>query len=281
VEILKRIWAVTWRILVFLIVWAGASSAFILPVVTKYGPPPGGGALPLPVRLYIESISAATILLTAWAMLRFVDRRPFVSLGFGRRHAAKDLGLGLLIGLAMMASCIGLFWLFGWAEWHTAGSFGTEAVALATLAMFINTITQEVLVRGYVQQTLQERFGRLGGVLASALFFLALHVGVIKNQPLPAISLFAAGVLLGTAYAVSGNLWLPIGLHFGWNLLQGPVLGQAVSGQALDAGGQLLHVAGPAIMTGGKFGVEGGLIGIAVTMLATPLLLLMYRRARS
>jgi membrane protease YdiL (CAAX protease family) len=180
----------------------------------------------------------------------------------------------------MMASCIALFCLFGWAHWEVSGTFAMTAIALATVAMLLNTVTQEVLVRGYMQQTVQSRFGRWAGVLASALFFLGLHAGVIKDQPLPAISLFAAGILLGTAYAVTGNLWLPIGLHFGWNLLQGPVFGQPVSGQALDAGGQLLEVAGPALMTGGKFGVEGGLIGIAITMLATPLVLWMYSKKK-
>jgi uncharacterized protein len=276
-EMLKRIWSVSWRIVVFLVLWAGATSLFILPVIKKYGPPEGG-ALSLPLRLYIEVVCAATILLVAWVMVRFIDRRPFVSLGFGRRHAVRDLVLGLVVGVGMMASCIGLFCLFGWAAWQMAGTFGASAVALATVAMFFNTITQEVLVRGYFQQTVQARFGQVAGVVVSALFFLGLHLGVIRDQPLPAISLFAAGILLGTAYAVSGNLWLPIGLHFGWNILQGPVLGQAVSGQALDAGGQLLHVTGPAVMTGGEFGVEGGLIGIAVTALATPLILLIYRR---
>jgi hypothetical protein len=75
-------------------------------------------------------------------------------------------------------------------------------------------------------------------------------------------------------------LWLPIALHFGWNVLQGPVLGQAVSGQVIAAGSQLFQIAGPPLMTGGKFGIEGGLIAIAITILGTPLLLLIYR-ARS
>lgn len=276
-ELLKRIWSVIWRILVFLVLWASASSVLVLPVIKKYAPTQGG-ALSLVLRLYIETVSAVAILLVAWGMVHFVDRRSFVSLGFGRKDALRDLGLGVTIGLAMMASCIALFFLCGWGHWQISGNFAASAMTLATIAMIFNTVTQEVLVRGYVQQTVQARFGRITAVIVSAFFFLSLHLGVIKDQPLPALSLLAAGILLGTAYAMSGNLWLPIGLHFGWNVLQGPVLGQAVSGQAVDAGGQCLQIAGPAFMTGGKFGVEGGLIGIAVTMLATPLVLLLYRR---
>ena len=59
-------------------------------------------------------------------------------------------------------------------------------------------------------------------------------------------------------------------------VVQGPVLGQAVSGQLIAAGSQLFHIAGPPLMTGGKFDIEGGFIAIAITILGTPILLI-YR----
>jgi membrane protease YdiL (CAAX protease family) len=275
-QTLKKVWAVIWRILLFLVGWGALTAAVVVPVLKKYAQ--DGMPLPLWVRLYVETFSALTILIAAWLMVRFADRRSFVSLGFGRENAVRDSVIGLLVGLGMMAGCAAILYLAGWASWSTTGSFAASALAVATLAMLLNTVTQEVLVRGYVQQTIQSRFGALAGVIVSSLFFLALHLGVIRGQLLPAASLFAAGLLLATCYAVTGKLWLPIALHFGWNVLQGPVLGQAVSGQALDAGNQLLKIAGPELMTGGKFGIEGGLIAVVITILGTPLILLVYRR---
>ena len=63
-----------------------------------------------------------------------------------------------------------------------------------------------------------------------------------------------AGVLLGAAYAVTGRLWLPIGLHIGWNFTEGSLFGMSVSGNAIDTG--LLHgtLTGPPLLTGGAFG---------------------------
>jgi hypothetical protein len=127
---------------------------------------------------------------------------------------------------------------------------------------------------------IQGQFGVLSGVIGSAVFFLALHLGAIQSAILPAVSLFAAGILLGTCYAVSGNLWLPLALLFGWNYLQGPVLGLTVSGQTLDAGWRLFKLVGPAFVTGGKFGVEGGVIAIFITILGTPIVLLAFRSRR-
>ena len=278
-QLLKRIWSVTWRILVFLAGWALLFAPLIIPVVKKYAP--HGGATPLGLRLYIEIASVVSILIVAWVMLHFVDRRHFVSLGFARRHAFRDSLVGLIIGLGMMTACIAVLYFCGWAKPDANAAFSGSALALAALAMIANTVTQEVMVRGYVQQTIQRQFGVLSGVIISALFFLVLHLGAIQGAILPAISLFAAGILLGACYAVSGNLWLPIALHFGWNFLQGPVLGETVSGQSLDAGWRLFHLAGPPLMTGGKFGVEGGLIAIMITILGTPIVLLASRGRRS
>ena len=262
----------------FIVLWAGLSAPLLIPVIKKYVPQ--GGAAPLPIRLYIEIVCTVTIFIAAWVVLRFIDRRSFVSLGFARRNLVRDTLIGLVTGLGMMAVCVALLYAFGWLRWDATVAFSGSALILATLAMVANTLTQEVLVRGYVQQTIQSQFGTGAGIILSAMFFFALHLGAIQNRFLPAISLFAAGILLATAYAVSGNLWFPIALHFGWNFLQGPVLGQAVSGQAVGAGWRLFQVDGPALMTGGNFGIEGGLIAITITILATPFVLMTYPRRR-
>jgi len=96
---------------------------------------------------------------------------------------------------------------------------------------------------------------------------------------LPAVNVFAAGVLFAVAYHVTGNLWLPTAIHFMWNYLLGPVLGLVVSGQThLRAGWQLFTVQGPSLFTGGAFGLEGGIVTTLTTVCGTLVLLLIFRR---
>ena len=230
------------------------------------------------VRLYIELIGAVTILLAAWLMTRFVDKRPFLSLGFTPTHIAPDVLLGLSIGLGMMAVSVAVLWSAGWAIPQTDVLFSLSVLAVVGVAMLVNTVTQEVLVRGYIQQTIQSQYGAVRAVFISAFIFMLLHLGAIKGAPLPAINLFAAGLLLGVAYAITTNLWLPIALHFGWNFLEGPVLGLTVSGQAVDSGWRVFHLVGPDLFTGGAFGMEGGLIATATTVLGIAALLLLRSR---
>jgi uncharacterized protein len=150
-----------------------------------------------------------------------------------------------------------------------------SALFLTGVAMLANTLTQEVLVRGYIQQAIQSESGSILAIILSAVVFTLLHFGAIKGVVVPAVNLFAAGILLGIAYAVTKNLWLPITLHFGWNFLQGPVLGLTVSGQSLDSGWRVFRLEGPPMFTGGAFGLEGGLVATATTVFGITALLLL------
>jgi len=74
-----------------------------------------------------------------------------------------------------------------------------------------------------------------------------------------AAGIFFAGIYLAYGYIRTRQLWLPIGLHIGWNFFEGVVFGFPVSG--LDIYALLrIKVSGPELWTGGAFGPEAGLI---------------------
>lgn len=274
---LRKVWTSAWKILLFLVLWglllAPAPFAFGLSTRVESGP------LRPETRLYLELYGVLAILLAAWAVVRFIDRRSFVSLGFTPRRAIRDLVIGLLLGAGLIGLAVVILWLAGWARAVPADTFALSTLALTGTAMLLNSVTQEVMVRGYTLQTLQSQFDTSAAVVLSSLFFALLHAGAIaEGGVFPAINLFAAGVLLALAYTTSGNLWLPIALHFAWNYVQGPVLGISVSGQALDSGWEMVALHGPVIFTGGAFGLEGGLVATLVTTLGVVILVAAGRR---
>jgi hypothetical protein len=242
---MRKVWTATWKIALLLIAWGVLVAPLFLPVSDSLEAPV--------VRLYVEVTGAATLLAAVWILQYFVEHRRLVSLGFAREHTARS---------------IAIFTLAGWTRWLPTPPVPFAALSLSALAMMANTITQEVLVRGYVRQTFEREFGPLSAVVLSAAFFTLLHAGAIRDV-LPALNIFAAGLLLGVAYVATGNLWLPIGIHFGWNFLQGPLLGLAVSGQSVSSGWRMVEVTGPPLLTGGAFGIEGGIVALVVTIIAT------------
>jgi uncharacterized protein len=79
--------------------------------------------------------------------------------------------------------------------------------------------------------------------------------------------------VLGYAYVRSGDLWLPIGLHFGWNMAL-PLLGAPLSGFDMPLTGFDLKWAVPDVISGGQYGLEGGAL---TTVMAVALLLWLWK----
>jgi len=136
---------------------------------------------------------------------------------------------------------------------------------------FLVACGEEVLFRGILFRVIDEKWGTAAALGFSALLFGMFHIfnpgATLWSSVAIAIE---AGLLLGAAYKFSGTIWLPIGIHWGWNFMEGPVLGFAVSGNGSLPGGTVCEavVSGPDIISGGAFGLEASIfaavIGLAI-----------------
>jgi hypothetical protein len=76
------------------------------------------------------------------------------------------------------------------------------------------------------------------------------------------------GYLRIYGYLSTGQLWLSIGMHTGWNFFQATVFGFAASGHA-EARTWLTHDAlSPDWLSGGDFGPEASVLTIPVVLIA-------------
>jgi hypothetical protein len=87
-------------------------------------------------------------------------------------------------------------------------------------------------------------------------------IGHLWNPNVAPVITFAntavAGVWLALTYLRTRSLWFPLGVHWSWNWALGSLFGLPVSG--LRIGSPLLQATdlGPAWLTGGQYGIEGG-----------------------
>jgi membrane protease YdiL (CAAX protease family) len=227
----------------------------------------------------IEGIAyLAGVVALTWAFCRFVDRTSLRSLGLRRQgwlaKVAAGWGLGTFLQLVAFAA-------LGIAGWLTVERSGSTALGLgaSVLSWLIISFNEELAFRGYILQRLTQAWGLPAAVVVSSLIFTMVHVLNPNVQPLAMVSLFVAGLLLACAYLVSRSLWLPIGLHIGWNLAEVNLLGFPGSGVPESALVRSV-VHGPELMTGGAFGPEGGLVGLAATALGILILLVGYQIAK-
>lgn len=204
-------------------------------------------------------VLAAAMLAIYTALVHALEQRPASE---ASPRAAQAL-MGAVLGLVLFASVIGLLHLAGSA--HLVGiSAGFDPIPALAISI-IAAVGEELALRGAAFRILEETCGTSLALMLSAAIFGLLHV---LNPGATAVSTAAiaieAGVLLGVAYVLTRNLWLPIGIHFGWNFTEGGVFGTAVSGGAAGKGMLAMTLSGPKFLTGGSFGPEASVIAVAV-----------------
>lgn len=218
-------------------------------------------------------VTTLAITFSVYLARRFLDQRSFTSLGLQvNSQAVIDILYGVgLTGLMIGIIFLGL-WALGWLQiesfaWQVENWGSVTASILVMVALFtLVSWQEELLTRGYWLQNLSAGLSQsLGVLISSALFALAHWFNPnLNNQAL--LGLFLSGLFLAYGYLRTKQLWLPIGLHLGWNLFEGTIFGFPVSGQYQY---QLIRqtVTGPDIITGGAFGPEAGLILVPVLIL--------------
>ena len=130
-----------------------------------------------------------------------------------------------------------------------------------------------MISRGYHLQTIASGTDLFWGVVLSSTVFSLLHIFNDGANWASVAGIFFAGVLFAYAYIRTKQLWLPIGMHIGWNFFEGVVFGFPVSGLDTYALTRIT-VQGPEIWTGGVFGPEAGLIVLPSLVLGAVLIYL-------
>ena len=185
---------------------------------------------------------------------------------FAGTHGAKDFGAGMLIGAVLFAATMAVLILLGVASISVNGNW--NALAHAFAGALIAAVMEELLLRGVLFRIVEESLGSWIALGLSALVFGALHAfnpGATLASTM-AIAL-EAGVLLASAYMYTRTLWMPIGLHLGWNFTEGGIFGASVSGGKAQ-GGRVSDLHCPDLLTGGTFGPEASLIAVLVCLTA-------------
>src|SRR5207248_6836454 len=111
----------------------------------------------------------------------------------------------------------------------------------------------------YAFQLLVRKAGAFATILPAGVLFGLAHLGNQNATLLGVVNTMAWGVLLGYAYVRTGALWLPIGLHFGWNFTL-PLFGVNLSGFTMKLKSHEMEWSESSIWSGGDYGPEGRIL---------------------
>lgn len=229
-------------------------------------------------------VTTAVPVVGLYLAARLVDRRWFGDFGLHLdRGWWLDCAFGAALGAGLMAAIFGLELAVGWLTVTglfvaASGSFASGLLLVVVLFVGVS-IREELLLRGWFLTNLAEGTAGFRGIsprsavvfatLLSSVVFGILHAANPNATAISTASISLAGVFLALGYLLTGELAIPIGLHFTWNLFQGSVFGFPVSGLGLGVSVIAVEQGGPELVTGGQFGPEAGLVGIAAMVVGS------------
>ena len=263
-----------WRILAFLILFMAITMAGMFGVRAILGSLPKLSALQF-------SILATTATLAVFIARKYLDKRSFVSLGLKfDRFAILDIVSGVVNSALLMAT---VYFTMLWSnliEFNGFNNWTDTISANATISMAVLPIVltvaykltivawwEELVFRGYFLQNLIDGMGLKWAIIISSLVFGVTHGINPDATVLGSLLIALITPQLIYAYLKTGQLWLPMGLHLGWNFFQASIFGFASSGQVSPS---LISQSpiGPDWLSGGEFGAEGSVLIIPVTILS-------------
>ena len=178
--------------------------------------------------------------------------------------AGSWAGKGLLCGIGYFSIITAILAIFGM---YSIDGYDFNVTNLIERFVFFLVIAvgEEIIFRGIIFRMIAERWNVAAALIVSSLLFGVMHIFNPDASIWSSIAIaIEAGLLLGAAYSFSGNLWLPIGIHWTWNFMEGNIFGFDVSGSPESYRLLTPSISGPDILTGGGFGPEASIIALVL-----------------
>jgi membrane protease YdiL (CAAX protease family) len=232
-----------------------------------------------------ELILFLMLLFLAWIMSK-IERRKLGAYGLPLQKSAisgfiRGYFLWGFLPLAILLSILRALHVFYFGNLSPLNSQILGWGALWVVFFLLVGLFEEYSLRGYFLYTLADGIGFWPAAIIQAILFARAHMG---NGGETRIGIIATGIFALFAAATlwrTGNLWLAVGAHAGWDWGQSFFFG--VNDSGLKVTGHLLNpvlVQGPDWLTGGSVGPEGSIITLALWTLMTILFVAFYRNRR-
>ena len=174
---------------------------------------------------------ALAILLFGSLLLWRAEGRPLRDLGFRRiAYLGRFFSIGFLIGATIPIIVLLLIWAAGWADISVrieAWRVLIIGISIALIRAALIAASEELVFRGYFLRIFDLQFGFNLAVLGSSLLWALTHLTDMIASGLSPISIvigMGTFIIWGVVLALSvkmgdDSLWIPYGIHFGYNLV--------------------------------------------------------------
>jgi len=203
-----------------------------------------------------------------WLALRIYENRSLEQVGLWvNGNSGRNLLMGILGGAGSACLVLGPPVLARAAHFTPTPSepFTWGTFLFVSFLLAAGSAGEELLFRGYGFQLLLSTLGPYATILPVGVLFAALHWNNPNAGWLAMVNTAGFGFLFGYAFLRSRDLWLPIGLHFGWNFTL-PLFGVNLSGLRMKVAGYELSWTAGDVWSGGQYGPEASVLTTLVLL---------------
>lgn len=235
-----------------------------------------------PPLFYIVLIASSGIMVVASLIYCIAfQKRNSTSMGLAIRPLLPEYAIGLLLGCVMISLPALACHITGCVGFDLVKSPGVLNIVFFFLAFILQGLGEEVFFRGYLLPSIARKTHVWVAIILTSLLFAIFHSGNTGFSIIAFINLTLFGIFASVLTLKRGSIWMTAAIHTAWNFVQGNVFGFSVSGNSgLDSvlNSKLQNVG--TILSGGKFGLEGGL-GVTVVLLIALLCVLVIPAKKS
>lgn len=210
-------------------------------------------------------LSTIAAVATLYAFKKYLSWYAEDSESLSFRGKMRMMGIGWAVSVVNFLAIIVCLFLCGC--YRIVNVELDVASQLSWLSLFLLVgVVEEVIFRGILFRLIADKWNIAVGLTTSSLLFGLAHLGNPGATLWAALAIaLASGWLFGMAYAYHQTIWVPVGMHWAWNYLEGGVFGCAVSGTPLDYRPLITpRISGTDLLSGGVFGPEASIICVAI-----------------
>ena len=272
-----------WRILIFILIFVSIAKLLNILIRLFGGPTENSSLSELLKGAFLIFVSSVTVLISR----TFLDKKSYKSLGLEfKKNGILDLLIGFIVSGLMICMIFLSMNILGYTEIESFGFSRIFINAIVTFLFWFFVIGvavswfEELTFRGYLLQNLADGLGIRWAVILSSIIFGIAHLPNSHASILSAIIITLITFLLVLGWLRTGQLWIPFGLHAGWNFFMGPIFGFPVSGNVEDSYINQT-ITGSEWITGGDFGPEGGFLVLPIVILGFILILCLTKNRKN
>lgn len=178
---------------------------------------------------------------------------------------------GALVAAILLLLILGIGCLCG--SIHFCGfdtNVNMKSILLWVLAFGIQGAAEEIMCRGFLLRSLQNRISIPGAILISSTAFVFPHLSSLLEADLVyavvgIVNLYLISIIFSIFVLQRSNIWIACGLHSAWNFILYVIMGLSLSGsESVSKGVVLFSVKYASILNGAEYGIEASVITTVV-----------------